>query len=87
MLRLASGSPRRIELLRALDLPFEIAPADIDETRIASPATAKADAVARRGDATLAADTEVELDGERVGKPQGDGDAFTMLAGDRKSVV
>jgi len=80
VLRLASGSPRRIELLRALDLPFEIAPADIDETRIASPATAKADAVARRGDATLAADTEVELDGERVGKPQDDGDAFTMLA-------
>ena len=36
--------------------------------------------IARRGRATLAADTEVELDGERVGKPRGDGGAFAMLA-------
>ena len=81
MLRLGSGSPRRIELLRLLDVPFEIVPADIDETTLASPANAKADAVTRRGSATLAADTEVLLDGERIGKPRGDGEAFTMLAG------
>jgi septum formation protein len=80
VLRLASGSPRRIQLLRLLDLPFEIAPADIDEARFASPATAKADAVTRRGDVTLAADTEVESGGERLGKPRGDGEAFAMLA-------
>jgi septum formation protein len=80
VLRLASGSPRRIQLLRLLGLPFEIAPADVDETRFASPATAKADAAASHGVATLAADTVVELDGERVGKPRDDGDAFTMLA-------
>ena len=55
-------------------------PADVDETRFASPATAKADAVTRRGTATLAADSEVELDGERLGKPHSDGDAFAMLA-------
>ena len=79
MLRLASGSPRRIQLLRLLDLPFEILPADIDETSFASPATAKADAVTRRGGATLAADTEVELEGERLGKPHGGGEAFAML--------
>ncbi|HKW79010.1 MAG TPA: Maf family protein [Candidatus Limnocylindria bacterium] len=80
MLRLASGSPRRIELLRRLDVPFEVAPADIDERRVASPATAKADAIARSGEPTLAADTEVLLDEERVGKPKSDGDALTMLA-------
>ena len=80
MLRLASGSPRRIQLLRLLGLPFEIAPADVDELSFASPATAKADAAARPGAVTLAADTEVLLDGEQLGKPKGDGDAFTMLA-------
>jgi septum formation protein len=80
MLRLASGSPRRVGLLRLLGLAFEIAPADIDETGSASPATAKAGAVARSGEVTLAADTEVELDGERVGKPRDDGHAVTMLA-------
>jgi septum formation protein len=80
VLRLASGSPRRIELLRLLDVPFEVAPARIDEEAFTSPATAKADAVARKGEATLAVDTEVELDGQRLGKPRDDGEAVTMLA-------
>ena len=80
MLRLASGSPRRIELLRKLDLPFVIAPAAIDERRFASPAMAKADAVARPDVVTLAADTEVTMDGERFGKPAGDAEAFAMIA-------
>ena len=80
MLRLASGSPRRVELLRLLEIPFEVTPADIDEASFASPALAKAEAVARRGDATLAVDTEVELDGDRLGKPRDDGHAMTMLA-------
>jgi septum formation protein len=80
MFRLASGSPRRVELLRLLGVPFDIAPADVDETRYASPATAKAHAVARPGEVTLAADTEVELDGERIGKPRDDGHAVAMLA-------
>ncbi len=80
MLRLASGSPRRVELLRLFDVPFEIAPAGVDEARFASPATAKADAVARSGEVTLAADTEVVLDGRPVGKPRDDGHAVTMLA-------
>ena len=80
VLRLASASPRRIELLRLLDLPFEVSPALIDESAFASPANAKAEQVARRGAATLAVDTEVELDGERLGKPRDDGEAVTMLA-------
>jgi len=80
VLRLASASPRRIELLRLLDVPFEVSPARIDESAFASPANAKAEQVARRGEATLAVDTEVELDGERLGKPRDDGEAVTMLA-------
>jgi septum formation protein len=81
MLRLASASPRRIELLRILGVRFEAVPADLDEERFASPAAAKADAVARPGVATLAADTEVILDGQRVGKPRDEAHAFSMLAG------
>ena len=80
MLRLASGSPRRVSLVRALALDAEIAPADIDETLFASPALAKAVAVASAGDVTLAADTQLERDGERINKPADPGDAVTMLA-------
>jgi len=80
MLRLASSSPRRVSLVRALALDAEIAPADIDETLFASPALAKAVAVARPGDVTLAADTQLERDGERINKPADPGDAVTMLA-------
>ena len=80
MLRLASGSARRTLLVRLLEIPFEAVPADVDEARVTSPANAKAAAVARAGAVTLAADTEIELDGERVGKPSDEGDAITMLA-------
>lgn len=79
MLRLASSSPRRIDLLRLLDVPFEVAPAAIDEERSISPASAKADASARPGTVTLAVDTTVELDGERIGKPRDEADAVTTL--------
>lgn len=79
-MRLASASPRRIALLRRLGLDLEIAPADIDETAHASPAVAKAASVARDGTVTLAADTEIDLDGERAGKPRDEGAAVTMLA-------
>ena len=63
MLRLATSSPRRVELFSLLGLPFEQRASDIDERAFASPALAKAEAVARVGDVTLAADTEVLLDG------------------------
>src|SRR5256885_12729001 len=79
MIRLASGSPRRRELLALLDVPFEIAPADVDERAAAQPALAKAEAVARRGEVTLAADTMIELDGERIGKPADAAEAVAML--------
>ncbi len=80
MLRLASSSPRRIELLRLLQIPFESTLPNVDEARFASPAGAKADAVARSGDVTLAADTEIGFDGERIGKPVDESHAIAMLA-------
>lgn len=79
MLRLASASPRRSELLRLLGVDFETVPADLDEERYASPASAKADAVTRRGLATLAVDTEVALDGGRLGKPRDAAHALALL--------
>jgi nucleoside triphosphate pyrophosphatase len=79
MIRLASGSPRRRELLGLLGAPFEIVPADVDERAAPKPALAKAQAVARPGEVTLAADTMIELDGERIGKPADAADAVAML--------
>ena len=80
MLQLASRSPRRISLLGLLGVPFDTVPADVEESRFASPAAAKAEAVARRGTVTVAADTEVLLDGEPLGKPADDEAAAAMLA-------
>src|SRR5207245_11239431 len=54
-------------------------PADVDERAAERPALVKAEAVARRGDVTLAADTMIELEGERIGKPDGPADAVAML--------
>jgi len=80
VLRLASSSPRRIQLLALLDIPFESTVPDLDEARFASPARAKADAIARPGEVTLAADTEIDLDGDRIGKPADESHAMAMLA-------
>lgn len=89
---LASGSPRRAEILRDAGYPFTILSSAIDETPFAneSPerlvqrlADTKADLVAARavGPAIiLAADTEVVLDGHVLGKPRTSDDARTMLA-------
>jgi len=79
MIRLASGSPRRRELLSLLGVQFEVAPADVDERAAPRPALAKARAVAPPGEVTLAADTMIELDGERIGKPADAADAVAML--------
>jgi septum formation protein len=80
VLRLASSSPRRIDLLRLLDVSFASTPPDVDERHVASPARAKADAIARPGDVTLAADTQIHVDGDRVGKPDDESHAIAMLA-------
>lgn len=53
---------------------------NVDEASFASPARAKADAVALSGDVTVAADTDIEDGGERVGKPADESHAIAMLA-------
>ncbi len=89
-LLLASSSPRRLEILTALGIPFEVAPAEIDETlepgesgsdavrRFAREKAAKA-STAHPDDWILAADTLVLLDGAILGKPRDDSDAAEML--------
>jgi len=78
---LASASPRRTELLRALGLTFEVEPADVDEAPLAGEAPgalaerlarAKAQAVAaRHPDAlVIAADTVVALGDRALNKPR-----------------
>ena len=86
---LASGSPRRLELLRRIGLEPVVRAADIDETphpeeapraTVARLARAKAHAVDRAtGDLVIAADTEVVLDGGVLGKPDGADGAAAML--------
>ena len=74
---LASGSPRRRELLERLGLPFVVRPPAVDETPAAGEtpresalrlAALKARAAA--GDWVVAADTVVEIDGHVLGKPR-----------------
>jgi len=83
---LASGSPRRRELLTQLGVPFEVIRPDVDETPrpgerpvdlVRRLAGAKASAVDR--DPVLAADTIVDLDGEVFGQPRDPDDATRML--------
>jgi len=88
---LASGSPRRRQLLAALGLSFRVLASDVPETPcgdehpadvVARLSSAKADAVAAQAaDAlVIAADTIVVLDGEILGKPAHDTEARAMLA-------
>jgi len=88
---LASGSPRRRELLTMLGLPFRVVEPCVDETRESSElpegyvtrlARAKAGAVALRapGEVVLGADTTVVLRGEVFEKPSTPADAMRMLA-------
>ncbi len=88
---LASGSPRRADILRGAGLRFEIDPADVDESpwldgtapdrSAARLAAEKAQAVALRHPQSivLAADTLVVLDGRIIGKPAGADGAREML--------
>jgi septum formation protein len=86
---LASGSPRRKELLEQLGLQFDIVSPDVDETPMAgeSPtayvarlAVAKANAVPVATDTlVIAADTTVDLDGDILAKPVDAADAAAML--------
>ena len=86
---LASQSPRRKELLGLFHIPFTIRVADIDETmdktkapfdEVARVSRLKAEATPHEeNDVVVAADTIVVCDGEVLGKPKDEADAFRML--------
>ncbi len=90
---LASGSPRRKELLAMLDVDFEVrVPEGIEETvpeGMASGEVAEylarkkasgyVESMMRDGDLVVAADTVVVCDGEVLGKPRDAAEARNML--------
>jgi septum formation protein len=85
---LGSSSPRRRELLEALNLSFEVESPDVDESRFPDepPSTyveriarAKAAAVAGVDVVAVAADTTVVLEGKVLGKPAHPEEARSML--------
>ena len=86
---LASASPRRSELLASAGFTFEVQPADVAETPRAGEtpsdytlrvARDKARAIrSDDGSIVLAADTEVVVDDEILGKPADPADAAAML--------
>ncbi|MFK0086718.1 Maf family protein [Pseudomonas sp. NPDC090755] len=94
LLYLASGSPRRRELLTQIGIPFTSLSVPIDETPLPGEvavayverlAQAKAAAglstlQAHAKVAVLGADTAVVLDGRILGKPENSDDALAMLA-------
>lgn len=90
---LASGSPRRRELLKMTGLKFDVVTSDADESMPdnTTPGIAalilserKALAVANledcKGSVVIGADTIVSLDGKKFGKPKDEDDAFRMLS-------
>ncbi|HEV8137298.1 MAG TPA: Maf family protein [Pyrinomonadaceae bacterium] len=87
---LASGSPRRAEILSAVGWTFEVVTSGIDETQkpdedpkayVQRLALEKAEAVAskRQDGLVLAADTTVVVDNHLLGQPEDDQDAQRML--------
>ncbi|KAA0949597.1 MULTISPECIES: nucleoside triphosphate pyrophosphatase [unclassified Pseudomonas] len=92
-LYLASGSPRRRELLAQIGVPFTVVSAAIDETPLTDELPASyverlargkaAAGLAALADASgacvLGADTAVVLDGRILGKPLDQADALAML--------
>lgn len=91
---LASGSPRRRQLLASIGVPFDCVVPDVDESHragesptdyVARLALAKARAVAAPAHPmparvmVIAADTTVELDGDVIGKPTDVADARRTL--------
>ncbi len=88
---LASGSPRRSEILRELGFDFEIHKPEVDETKLEgeSPenlclrlSRLKAETVAKdfANELVIAADTIVVINCEILGKPKDKSDAFRMLS-------
>jgi len=87
---LASASPRRRQLLASLGLDFRVVAADVPEAprreerpdeMVLRLSVAKAEAIAdgAPGALIIAADTVVALDGDILGKPASDAEAWEML--------
>ena len=88
---LASGSPRRAELLEKMGLTFQVEPSNTDEVlepgltpqqEVVHLSLGKAKAVAAghpEEAVVLSADTVVELDGKILGKPRSEEAAIAML--------
>lgn len=86
VLVLASGSPRRRQLLEMLGIPIEVRPSHVPEVRHpAESPQAYAERLAREkaesvpGSFVLGADTTVVVHGEMLEKPADAGDALRML--------
>lgn len=86
---LASGSPRRRELLTLAGIPFRVQVSQADETlpqglppekAVEILAQRKARSIPSQTELILAADTVVALDGKIYGKPQNEEDARRILA-------
>src|SRR5688572_1086317 len=91
VLRLASASPRRRQLLELIGVPHVVTPADIDETPLPAEAATvyvtrlageKAAAVRRQYPdlPVLAADTTVHVGGAILEKPHSEADCVRMLS-------
>lgn len=85
---LASGSPRRSDLLGRFGIPFEVMPADIDEGQypgeepydlVERLARMKASRVVEPGVVGVGADTVVVCEGRVLGKPGHPAEAVSML--------
>jgi septum formation protein len=87
---LASGSPRRLEMLRGLGMDIDAVPVEVDETPFAGEkpddfaarmAAAKASAAAQQNPSSwvLGADTVVSIAGNILGKPKDAADALSIL--------
>jgi nucleoside triphosphate pyrophosphatase len=83
---LASGSPRRRELLTMLGIPFEVRPSHIPETPLPGEGPvpyaerlAREKALSVPGALVLGADTTVLLEGQLLEKPGSAEDALCML--------
>lgn len=86
---LASASPRRQELLRLVQIPFQVQPSDIDESKITTSdpvekvtqlATLKNQAISLEQDEViLTADTVVAFNNQIYDKPKNKQEAFQMI--------
>ncbi len=86
LLVLASGSPRRRQLLEMLGIPIEVRPSHIPEVRAAGESPrgyaerlAREKAASVPGRLVLGADTTVVVDGDMLEKPADAADALRML--------